>query len=51
MESLTAFLILAALIMTVIRQDRAAVILFSSACLLVAVLLRLHASDALKLGF
>jgi hypothetical protein len=51
MESLTAFLVLAALVMRVIRRDRTAAILFTSACLLVAVLLRVHASDALKLGF
>ena len=37
--------------MSVIRRDRAATILFTSACLLVAILLRLHASDVLKLGF
>jgi hypothetical protein len=51
MESLTAFLVLAALVMSVIRKDRTAAILFSLACLLVAILLRMHASDALKLGF
>jgi hypothetical protein len=51
MESVTAFLVLAALIMRFMRKDRMAAILFTLACLLVAILLRLHASDALKLGF
>jgi hypothetical protein len=51
MESLTAFLVLATLIAGLFRQDRAAAILFTLACLLVAVLLRIHASDTLQLGF
>jgi hypothetical protein len=51
MESLTAFLVLAALVMRFIRKDRTAVILFTLACLLVAILLRMHANDALKLSF
>jgi hypothetical protein len=51
MESLTAFLVLAALVMRFIRKDRTAAILFTLACLLVAILLRLHANDALKLSF
>jgi hypothetical protein len=51
MESLTAFLVLAALVMRLIRKDRTAAILFTLACLLVAVLLRMHANDALQLGF
>ena len=51
MESLTAFLVLAALVMKFIRKDRIAAILFALACLLVVVLLRMHANDVLKLSF
>ena len=51
MESLTAFLVLAALIMRFIRKDRTAAVLFTLACLLVAILLRIHANDALGLSF
>ena len=51
MESLTAFLALIALILRYFRKDRAATIFFTLAGLLVIVLLRLHASDALKLDF
>jgi hypothetical protein len=51
MESLTAFLVLAALVMRLINKDRTAAILFVLACLSVAVLLRMHADDALKLSF
>jgi peptidoglycan/LPS O-acetylase OafA/YrhL len=51
MESLTAFLVLAALVMRFFRKDRTAVTLFLLACLLSAVLLRMHANDALQLSF
>jgi hypothetical protein len=51
MESLTAFVVLAALVMRFVGKDRTAAILFTLACLLVAVLLRLHANDVLKLSF
>src|SRR5580704_15174376 len=45
MESLTAFLVLVALVMRFIRKDRTAAILFTLACLLVAILLCMHAND------
>jgi Family of unknown function (DUF5993) len=51
MESLTAFLVLAALVMGFIRKDRGAVILITLALVLVAILLRMHADDSLKLNF
>jgi Family of unknown function (DUF5993) len=51
MESLTAFLVLGALVLNFLGKDRTAAILFTLACLLVVVLLRLHASDALRLNF
>jgi len=51
MESLTAFIVLAALVMRFIRKDRIAAILFALALVLIAVLLRTHANDALRLGF
>jgi hypothetical protein len=51
MESLTAFLVLAALVMRFIRKDRSAAILFTLALVLVAILLRMHANDVLKLSF
>ncbi len=51
MESLTAFLVLAALVMRFIRQDKMAATFFALACLLAAALLRLHADDLLKLNF
>jgi hypothetical protein len=51
MESLTAFFALAALVLRYLRKDRASTILFTLAGLLVVVLLRLHASDALMLNF
>jgi hypothetical protein len=51
MESLTAFLVLAALVMGFVRKDRSAVILLTLALVLVAILLRLHADASLKLSF
>jgi Family of unknown function (DUF5993) len=51
MESLTAFLVLAALVMGFIHRDRSALILFTLALVLVAILLRMHADDSLKLSF
>jgi len=51
MESLTAFIVLAALVMRFTHQDRVAVVLFALALVLIAVLLRTHANDALRLGF
>jgi hypothetical protein len=51
MESLTAFFVLAALVLRYLRKDRASTILFMLAGLLLVVLLRLHASDALMLNF
>ena len=48
MESLTAFIVLAALVMRFIRQDRIAAILFALALALVAVLLRMHADYLLN---
>jgi hypothetical protein len=51
MESLTAFFVLAALVLRYLRKDRASTIFFTLASLLVAVLLRLHAIDALRLNF
>lgn len=51
MESLTAFIVLAALVLRFIRQDRIAAILFALALVLIVVLLRAHANDALRLGF
>ena len=51
MESLTAFLVLAAWVMGFVRKDRSTVILLTLALVLVAILLRLHADDLLKLSF
>jgi hypothetical protein len=51
MESLTALFALSALVLRYLRKDRASTILFTLAGLLVVILLRLHASDALVLNF